>query len=107
MVFIFHTAKHLGSMFSQILSHDTYLFILTVVRVDRHHASLHHITHVFQEGGGLLRAPSLMELGAEVLALGSCLWDFQESPDFFFFLSLSARYGQAYSVHTACLLAKS
>lgn len=80
-------------------------FYTYCVQVDRHHASLHHITHVFQEGEGLLRAPSPMELGAEVLALGSCLWDFQEIPGFFW--SLSARYGQAYSGHTACLPAKS
>ena len=54
-------------------------FYTYCVQVDRHHASLHHITHVFQEGGGLLRALSPMKLGAEALALGCCLLDFQEA----------------------------
>lgn len=80
-------------------------FYTYCVQVDRHHASLYHVTHVFQEGGGLLRALSPMKLGAEALALGSCLLDFQEVPGFCW--SLSARYGQAYSGHTACLPAKS
>lgn len=57
-VFIFHTAKHLGSVVSpdlvpQYLPLDTYC-----TPADRHHANLHLTIHVPQEGGGLLRAPS-------------------------------------------------
>ena len=57
-VFIFHTAKHLGSVVSPDLI-PQYLPLATYCApADRHHANLHHTIHVSPEGGGLLWAPS-------------------------------------------------
>lgn len=100
--FIFHTAKHLGSMFSQIYPMIlNFLYLLCSGGQTPCQSSSYH--PCFQEGGGLLRAQPHGAWGRSS-GIGRSLGFPGGSR---LCLSLSARYDQAYSGHTACLPAKS
>lgn len=101
LAFIFHTAKHLGSivfldLVPQYLPLDAYC-----AHADRRRPSLPHSIHISWEGGGLRRAPSPIRWKLGHWEVDS--WASRPSVG----VSVSGGYGQACPGHSACLPAKS